>query len=77
MFMTDRMQYRESDPRNHTAKIKQMLTDVINHVRENVSKISDPNAQALFETTAQVLTGLRKSYEDFEQKNEEAWRKVS
>ena len=75
--MTDRMQYRESDPRHHTAKIKQMLTDVINHAREDVSKISDPKAQALFETTAEVLAGLRKAYEDFEQKNEEAWRKVS
>ena len=54
-----------------------MLTDVINHAREDVSKISDPKAQALFETTAEVLVGLRKAYEDFEQKNEEAWRKVS
>jgi desulfoferrodoxin (superoxide reductase-like protein) len=77
MFMTDRMQYSESDPRHHTAWIKQMLTDVINHAREDVSKISDPKAQALFETTAEVLTGLRKAYEGFEEKNEEAWRKVS
>ena len=75
--MTDRMQYGENDPRHHTAKLKQMLTDVINHAREDVSKINDPKAQALFETTAEVLTGLRKAYEDFEQKNEEAWRKVS
>ena len=54
-----------------------MLTDVINHAREDVSKISDPKAQALFETTAEVLAGLRKAYEDFEQKNEEAWTKAS
>jgi len=77
MFMTDRMQYSENDPRHHTAKLKQMLTDVINHACEDVSKINDPKAQALFETTAEVLTGLRKAYEDFEQKNEEAWRKAS
>ena len=75
--MTDRMQYGENDPRHHTAKLKQMLTDVINHAREDVSKINDPKAQALFETTAEVLTGHRKAYEDFEQKNEEAWRKAS
>ena len=35
--MTDRMQYGENDPRHHTAKLKQMLTDVINHAREDVS----------------------------------------
>ena len=75
--MTDRMQYSENDPRHHTAKLKQMLTDMINHAREDVSKINDPKAQALFETTAEVLTGLRKAYEDFEQKNEEAWTKAS
>ncbi len=75
--MTDRTQYSENDPRHHTAKLKSMLTDVINHAREDVSKINDPKAQALFETTAEVLTGLRKAYEDFEQKSEEAWKEAS
>jgi hypothetical protein len=75
--MIDRMQYPENDPRHHTAKLKQMLTDVINHAREDVHKIKDPKAEALFETTAEVLMGLRKAYEDFEQRNEQAWRKAS
>ncbi|PYY05213.1 MAG: hypothetical protein DMG69_27845 [Acidobacteria bacterium] len=34
------------------------------HTREDVGKINDPKAQALFETTAEVLTGLSKAYED-------------
>lgn len=59
--MTDRMQYREDDPRHHTAKLKDMLSDVIQHAREDVGKIHDPKAQALFETTAEVLLGLRKA----------------
>ena len=75
--MPDRMQYEESDPRHHTAKLQQMLTDVINHAREDVDKIRDPKAAALFETTAEVLIGLRKAYEDYEQKNEQAWKKAS
>jgi hypothetical protein len=75
--MPDRMQYEESDPRHHTAKLKQMLTDVINHAREDVNKTSDPKAAALFETTAEVLIGLRKASEDYEQKNEQAWKKAS
>jgi len=72
--MVDRMQYPESDPRHHTMKIKRMLDDVIRHVREDVGKVDDPKAQALFETTAEVLTGLVTAYEHAEQKAEPAWR---
>jgi hypothetical protein len=50
--MTDRMQYGEADPRHHTAKLKDMLTEVVDHARDDVGKITDPKAQALFETTA-------------------------
>ena len=73
--MTDRMQYAENDPRHHTLKLKQMLNDAAAHAREDVSKVSDPKAQALFETTAEVLKGLVKAYEDFEQKQEPAWKR--
>jgi hypothetical protein len=66
-----------TDAKHHTEKIKGMLTKVIEHVREDVSKVDDPKAQALFETTAEVLLGLRKAYEDFEQRNEPAWQKAS
>jgi hypothetical protein len=50
--------YPESDPRHHTAKIKRMLTDV--------GKITEPKAQALFETTAEVLQGLAKAFEHYD-----------
>jgi len=72
--MTDRMQYDEKDPRHHTLKLKQMLNDTATHAREDVSKVSDPKAQALFETTAEVLKGLVKAFDDFEGKREEAWK---
>lgn len=72
--MADRQQYAESDPRHHKVKIKDMLDDVINHTREDVSKIDDPRGQAFFETTAEVLGGLKKAYEDYESRDEEAWR---
>jgi hypothetical protein len=64
----------ESDPRHHTANIKAMLTDTMNHAREDVKKIDDPKAEALFETTAEVLQGLITAYEHYEQRAEEAWR---
>jgi hypothetical protein len=75
--MPDHKQFLEDDPRHHTAKLKQMLSDVASHAREDVSRVTDARAQALFETTAEVLDGLRKAYEDFEQGNEPAWRKAS
>ena len=75
--MPDRIQYAESDPRHHTLKLKQMLNDTAIHAREDVSKITDPRAQALFETTAEVLNGLVKAFDDFERKNEPAWKTAS
>jgi hypothetical protein len=51
-----------------------MPNDTITHVREDVSKISDATGQAFFETTAEVLGGLVKAYEDYEARSEGAWR---
>ena len=56
--MTDQAAYPEDDPRHHTARLRQMLEDVVSHAREDIGKISEPKAQALFETTAEVCTGL-------------------
>ena len=66
--------YPETDPRHHTANIKRMLDEAARHAREDVAKVTDPKAQALFERTAEVLVGLRRAYDDFEGKSELAWR---
>lgn len=72
--MVEQMEFQESDPRHYTAKIKRMLTETMEHARKDVANVSDPKAQALFETTAEVLAGLKKAYEHFEQHTEGAWR---
>ena len=59
---------KQSDPLHHSQKLKQMINETADHAREDVSKISDPKAQALFETTAEVLKGLAKAFDDYEQK---------
>lgn len=64
----------ESDPRHHTDKIKQMLRDVANHMRDDVQKVDEPKAKALFETSAEVLEGLITAFTHYEQQSEEAWR---
>jgi hypothetical protein len=64
----------ESDPLYHTERIKQMLTETADHCREDVGKIDDPPAKALFETTAEVLNGLKTAFDHYEQRSEEAWK---
>jgi len=70
-----RLQYAEDDPRRHTLKLRAMLNETAWHAREDVTKINEPRAQALFETTAEVLQGLIKAYEHYEDGNEPAWRR--
>ncbi len=35
----------------------------------------EPQLKAMFETSAEVLSGLIKAFSDYEKKNEAAWRK--
>jgi len=72
--MTTIQTERSADPRQHTANIKRMLNEVANHVRQDVDRVDDPKAQALFETTAEVLRGLITAYEHYEGRTENAWR---
>lgn len=63
-----------SNPLEHTAKVKKDLSDLTNHLREDIEKMDDPSAKALFEVSAEVLAGLQKAFTDFEKKNEKAWQ---
>jgi hypothetical protein len=63
-----------SNPKDHTANIKKEFKMLIEHLREDVTKVDDPAAKALFETSAEVLIGLEKAFTDYEEKNEPAWK---
>jgi hypothetical protein len=63
-----------NSPVHHTQKIKVRMRQLIDHLREDVGKVTEPKAQALFETSAEVISGLVKAFEDYEEKREEAWR---
>jgi len=65
---------RENDPLYLSANIKGMLNDVMEHVRDDVGKVDDPKARALFETTAEVLSGLITAYNHYESGTERAWQ---
>jgi len=51
-----------------------MLSEVMTHAREDVQKVKDPKAQAVFEVTAEVLHGLITAYEHYESNSESARR---
>ena len=63
-----------SDPRHHVQKIAGQFQDLIDHLRQDIEKIDDPRAKALFETSAEVIGGLKKAFADYDKKNEAAWR---
>lgn len=63
------------NPKEHTARIKEQFSDLIDHLREDVSKVKDPQAKALFEVSAEVIHGLKKAFTDYEEKTEAAWTK--
>ncbi|HTN62277.1 MAG TPA: hypothetical protein VL147_12110 [Devosia sp.] len=62
------------DPRHHIQKMKQRLTETIRHLRDDIETVDDLQFKAMFETSAEVLVGLVKAFDDFERKNESAWR---
>jgi hypothetical protein len=50
------------------------LQETIDHLREDIDKVDEPRLEAMVETAAEVLVGLKKAFGDYEQKNESAWR---
>jgi hypothetical protein len=55
--------------------MKGRLQEDITHLREDIRKVDEPQLKAMFETSAEVLAGLVKAFDDYERKNEAAWRR--
>ena len=68
--------YPKSDPRYHTANVLAALDDLIRHLREDTREFDEPKAQALFETSAEVLGGLRMALQHYESGAEPAMREL-
>jgi hypothetical protein len=71
------MVYTEDNPRYHVVKVRGMLKAVVRHCREDVGKVAEPKAQALFETTAELLDGLINAYSRYESELEEKAREMA
>jgi len=64
----------ESSMREHTGRIRELVIEASRQARLEIKQVKNPKAQALLETTAEVLDGLNKAYADFEANNEPAWK---
>lgn len=62
---------------HHVRKIKELLVQAREHAGEDVGRVTDPRAQALFETTAEVLKGLITALDHFENGTEMAWKEAA
>jgi hypothetical protein len=62
------------DTLHHTRKLKGQMSELIEHLRADVNKITDPRAKAMFEASAEVITGLVTTFEHYERKSEAAWK---
>jgi hypothetical protein len=65
---------QQGDPHHHVHKMQGRLAELIDHLRSDIEKIDEPRCKAMFETSAEVLAGLSKAFQDHEKKNEAAWR---
>ncbi len=64
-----------SEPTVHSAHLQQEITNLIDHLRKDIERVPEPQFQALLETSAEVLGGLRKAFEDYGKHAETAWRR--
>ena len=64
-----------NDPVTHSRNIQKQLGELIEHTKRDLDRVSEPRFQALLETTAEVLGGLRTAFEHYEKGSEKAWRR--
>ena len=62
------------DPQAHTANVRKEFGKLIEHLRADINKIDEPKAQALFETAAEVISGLDTAFKHYQQKSENVWK---
>lgn len=64
-------------PQQHAQHIAQLLQQAQQECRADVERVGDPQAQALFETIAEVLGGVLKALEHYQNRSEQAWQSSS
>jgi hypothetical protein len=63
-----------TDPMVHAQHIQNMLDELITHSRQDIEQVKEPRFQALLETTAEVLNGLKTAFRDYSEGKEKVWK---
>jgi cytolysin (calcineurin-like family phosphatase) len=59
----------------HVDNLRKELRALVEHLRRDSEKVTDPQAAALFETSAEVIGALERAFNDYREGKERAWRK--
>jgi hypothetical protein len=70
-------EYPLNDARHHTLKIASEMRHLVSHLRGDAAKVQQPKAQAMYETAAESIDGLRKAFEDYERGSEPAMKETN
>jgi hypothetical protein len=64
-----------TDPQVHSQHMQRMLEELIHHSRKDIDQVEDPKFQALLETAAEVLIGLKTAFSDYSEGKEKTWQR--
>jgi hypothetical protein len=63
-----------TDVRVHSLHIQQILAQLSDHLKYDILLVEEPQFEALMETTREVLNGLKRAFQHYDEKAEEAFR---
>ena len=66
----------DNSPVHHVRKMEKSLGDISAHLRADAAKVDEPQMTAMFQTAAEVLDGLVRAFQQYEDKKAGTWRKA-
>lgn len=64
----------QDKPEPYVQQYKHQLDELKYNLRRDLQQIQEPQARAMMETAAEVLSCLAKAFADYQQKTEPAWK---
>lgn len=64
----------QDDPNPYIKEYKHQFDELTHKLRRDLQQIDEPQARALMETSAEVIRGLSKAFNDYQGKTEPAWK---
>ena len=62
------------NPLEYTSGIREQFSELIFHLRDDVSKVKDARGRTLFKVSARVISRLQKAFSEYEERVKKAWQ---